>query len=172
MWLRNVEKKRHLSFPPPWDPQTLLSSSGTPDFLSTCLGIDALWYSHFLKSFPYSQSLLWSTQSKAYSVVNETEVDGFLEFLCFLYDPVNVDNLISGSSDFSKPRLYNWKFSVHVLLKEFAHTLTSMWNEHNCTVVRTFFGTALLWDWNENWPFPVLWPLPSFQNLLILRVTL
>ena len=40
-----------------------------------------------------------------------------------------------------------------------------MWNEHNCTVVWTFFVTALLWNWNENWPFPVLWPLLSFPIL-------
>ena len=60
-----------------------------------------------------------------------------------------------------------WKFSVHVLLKsslkDFEHNLTSMWNEYNCTVVWTFFGSAFLWDWNENWPFPVLchwWVFP------------
>ena len=41
-----------------------------------------------------------------------------------------------------------------------------MWNEYNCTVVWTFFGIALLWDWNENWPFPVLWPWLSFPNFV------
>ena len=45
-------------------------------------------------------------------------------------------------------------------------TITSMWDECNCVVVWTFFGIAFLWDWNENWPFPVLWPLLSFPNLL------
>ena len=58
---------------------------------------------------------------------------------------------------------------THVLLKpglkDFEYYLASMWNECNCTVVWTFFGIALLWDWNGNWPFPVLWPLPSFPNL-------
>ena len=39
------------------------------------------------------------------------------------------------------------------------------WDEHNCAIVWTFFGIAFLWDWNENWPFPVLWPLLSFPNL-------
>ena len=62
-----------------------------------------------------------------------------MEFPCFLYDPVNVGNLISGSSAFSKPSLYIWKFSVHILLKpslkDFEHNLTSMWNECNCLVV-------------------------------------
>ena len=52
---------------------------------------------------------------KGFSLV--TEVDIFLEFLCFLYDPANVGNLISGSSAFSKVSLYIWKFSVHILLK-------------------------------------------------------
>ena len=51
---------------------------------------------------------------KNFSVVNETEVDVFLEFPWFLYDPANVGNLISGSSAFSKPSLSIWKFLVHV----------------------------------------------------------
>ena len=54
---------------------------------------------------------------QGFSIVNETEVDVFLKFPCFLYDPVNVGNLISGSSAFSKPSLNFWKFSVHVMLK-------------------------------------------------------
>ena len=76
---------------------------------------------------------------KRFSTVNEAEVDVFLEFPCFLYDPTSVGNLISGSSAFSKPRLYIWKFLVHVLLKPrlkgFEHNLTSMGNEYNCAVV-------------------------------------
>ena len=55
-----------------------------------------------------------------FSVVNEVEVDVFMEFPCFLYDPVNVGSLISGSSASSKPNLYIWKFSVRVLLKPWA----------------------------------------------------
>ena len=77
---------------------------------------------------------------------------------------------LCGTSAFSKSSLYIWKFLVHVLLKpslkNFEHNLFSMQNECNCMVVWAFFGTALLWDWNENWPFPVLWPLLSFPNLL------
>ena len=61
--------------------------------------------------------------------------------------------------------------SVHILLKpslkEFEHYLAGMWNEHSCTVVWRVVGFAFLWDWNENWPFLGLWPLPSFPNLLI-----
>ena len=67
-------------------------------------------------------------------------------------------------------RLNTCKFSVHVLLKpglnNFEHYFVSMWDEYNCAVVWAFFGIAFLWDWNENWPFPVLWPLLSFPNLL------
>ena len=55
---------------------------------------------------------------KDFSVVNEAEVDFFsLEFSCFLYDPMDVGNLISSSSAFSKSRLYIWKFLVHILFK-------------------------------------------------------
>ena len=54
---------------------------------------------------------------KGFSVVSEAELDIFLEFPCFLCDPVDVGNLISGTSAFSKSSLYVWKISVHVLLK-------------------------------------------------------
>ena len=107
---------------------------------------------------------------KHFSVVNEAEVDVFLELPCFFYNPVDVGNLISSSSAFSKSSLYIWKFSVDVLLKpslkDFENFLASMWNECNCVVAWMFFGIALLWDWNENWLFPVLWPLLSIPDLL------
>ena len=54
---------------------------------------------------------------KGFSIVNEAEVDVFLEFSCFFYDPADVGNLISGSYAFSKSSLNIWKFSVHILLK-------------------------------------------------------
>ena len=96
--------------------------------------------------------------------------DVFLELSCFFDDPADVGNLISGSSAFSKLSLYIWNFSVCVLLKpilkDFEHYLASMLNVCNCAVVWTFFGTAFLWDWNENWSFPGMWPLLSFPNLL------
>ena len=83
--------------------------------------------------------------------------------------PTDVDSFTSGSSAFSKPSLYIWKFSVHLLLKPnlkyFEHYTASMWNEQDCAVVWAFFGIAFFWDWNENWPFPVLWPLLSFPNI-------
>ena len=94
----------------------------------------------------------------------------FLEVFCCFNDPMDVGNLISDSSAFYRSSLNIWKFSVHILLKpsleNFEHYFASMWNECNCPVVWTFFGIVLLWDWNENWPFPVLWSLLSFLNLL------
>ena len=73
-----------------------------------------VWYSHLFKNFP--QFIVIHT-IKGFGVVNKAEVDVFLEFLCFLYDPMDAGNLISGSSAFSKSSLNIWKFSVHILLK-------------------------------------------------------
>ena len=67
---------------------------------------------------------------KSFSIINEAEVDVFLKLLCFLRDPADVGNLISGSSAFPKPSLNIWKFSVHVLLnpslKDFEHNIASL----------------------------------------------
>ena len=116
------------------------------------------WYSHSFHSFPQFVVIP--------IIINEAEVDVFfLEFPCLFYDPVEVGNLISDSSVFSKSSLYIFKFSVHVLLKpslkDFEHNFTSMWNEHNCTVVWKLFSITLLWDWNEHFTvcFPRLWKL-------------
>ena len=126
-----------------------------------------VWYFHLLKNFP--QFVVIHTV-KSFSIFNEAKVDVFLEFSCFFDDSTHVGNSISGSSAFSKTSLNIWKFSVHVLLKprleNFEYYFASVWDECNCAVVWAFFGIAFLWDWNENWPFPVLWPLLSFPNLL------
>ena len=86
-----------------------------------------VWYSLLFKDFP--QFIVIHTV-KGFSIVNEAEVDIFLKFLCFFYDPMDVGNLISGSSAFSKSSLNIWKFSVHELLKpgleNFEHYFTSM----------------------------------------------
>ena len=107
---------------------------------------------------------------KGFGIVNKAETNVFLVFSCFFNDPEDVGNLIPGSSAFSKSSLNIWKFTVHLLLKpgleNFEHYFTSMWDECNFAVVWACFGIAFLWDWNENWPFPVLWPLLSFPNLL------
>ena len=93
-----------------------------------------VWYSHLLKNFLQFFFLCVCVcviyKVKGFSVVNEAEVDVFLEFLCLLYDPTGVGNMTSGFSVFSKLNLHPWKFSVHVLLKPslkaFEHNLTSI----------------------------------------------
>ena len=79
---------------------------------------------------------------------------------------MDVGNLISGSSAFSKSSLNIWKFMVHVLLTHFLecfeHYLASVWDECNCVVVWICFGIVFLWDWIENWPFPVKLALRYF----------
>ena len=90
--------------------------------------------------------------------------------VAFSMNQMDTGNLMSGSSAFSKSSLNIWKFLVQILLKphsgNFEHYFASMWDEFKCAVVWIFFGIAFLWDWNENWPFPVLWSLLSFPNLL------
>ena len=126
-------------------------------------------WSDIPKSLRIFHSLLWS-RVKGFSVVNEAEVDVFLEFSCFFYDPADVGNLISGSSAFSKSTFKVWKFSVHKLWslawRILSITLLACELSANCAVVWTFFSIAFLWDWNENWPFLVRQPLLSFPNLL------
>ena len=73
-----------------------------------------VWYSHLFKNF--SQFVVIHTV-KGFSIVNEAELNIFLEFSCFFYDPTDVGNLISGSSAFSKSSWNIWKFSIHILLK-------------------------------------------------------
>ena len=76
--------------------------------------VKVIWYSHIFKNFP--QFVVIHTV-KDFGIVNEAELDVFLEFSFFFYDPRNVGNLISGSSAFLKSSLNIWKLSVHVLLK-------------------------------------------------------
>ena len=71
-----------------------------------------VWYSHLFQNFP--QFVVIHTV-KDFGVVNKTEVDIFLELSCFLDDPADVGNLISGSSAFSKSSLNIWKFTLQVL---------------------------------------------------------
>ena len=121
----------------------------------TCIQISqeadqVVWYSHLFQNFP---QFIVIHKVKGFGIGNKAEIDVFLELSCFFHDPVDVGNLISGSSAFSKT--WNiWKFTVHVLLKpgleNFEHYLTSVWDECNCMVVWAFFGIAFLWDWNEN----------------------
>ena len=126
------------------------------------------WCSHLLKNFLQFEVI---HTVKGFGIVNKAEVDVSPELSCFFCDSVDFVNLISGSSAFSKASLNIWKFTVHVLLKpgleNFEHYFTSVWDECNCTVVWALFDIAFLWDWNENWPFPVLWPLLSMLHAAI-----
>ena len=146
--------------------------SGSNCWFLTCIQVSqkagkVAWYSHLFENVP---QFIVIHAVKGFGVVNKAEIDVFLDFSCFFDDPVDVGNLISGSSAFSKFSLNIWKFSVHILLKplveDFEHYFASMWDGCNCAVVWAFFGIAFLWHGNENWPFPVLWPVQSFPNLL------
>ena len=86
-----------------------------------------VWDSHLFQNFP--QFIVIHTV-KGFGLLDKAQVDVFLELSCFFHDPEDVDNLISGSSAFSKSSLNIWKFSVHILLKpgleNFEHYLASM----------------------------------------------
>ena len=90
---------------------------------------------------------------KDFSVVNKAEVDVFLQLSCFLDDPADVGNLISGSSAFSKTSLNIWKFTVHILLKPsleiFERYFTSLWEECNCAVQALIQAPALRLPYSE-----------------------
>ena len=135
----------------------------------TCIQVSqeagqVVWYSHPFKNFP---QFVVVYIVKGFGITNKAEIDVFLEFSWFFYDPTDAGYLISGSCAFSKFSLNIWKFMVHILLKpgleNFGHYFANTWDECHCVVVWTFFGTALLWDWDKNWPFPLLWPQLSFQ---------
>ena len=156
---------------PNLEPVCCSISSSNCCFL-TCIQISqeaskVVWYSPLLKNFP--QFVVIHTV-KGLGIVNKAETDVSLELSCFFNDPTDVGNLISGSPGFSESSLNIWKFTVHILLKpglkNFEHYFVSMWDECNYAVVWAFFGIAFLWDWNENWPLPVLWPLLSFPNVM------
>ena len=117
------------------------SMSGSNCCFLTCIQISQeagkmVWYSRLFKNFP---QFFVIHRVKGFSVVNEAEVDAFLELSCFFYDAMDIGNLISDSSAFSKSSSYIWKFLVHILLKtglkDFEHNLASMWNECSHTVV-------------------------------------
>ena len=86
-----------------------------------------VWSSHLFQNFP--QFIVIDTV-KGFGIVRKAEIDVFLKLSCFLYDATYVDNLISGSSTFSKSSLNIWNFSIHILLKlilkDFEHNLANM----------------------------------------------
>ena len=113
------------------EPVCCSMSSSNCCFL-TCIQISqeadqVVWYSHLFQNFP--QFVVIYTV-EGFGIVNKAEVDVFLELFCFFYDPMDVGNLISGSSVFSEPILHIWKFSAHELLtltlKDFEHYIACM----------------------------------------------
>ena len=134
----------------------------------TCIQISqeagqVVWYSHLFQNFP--QFIVIHTV-KGFGIVNNAEIDVFLELPCFFDDPVDVDNSISGSSTFSKTSLNIWMFTVHVLLKpglvKFKHYFTSMWDECNWhSLALPFFGIRMKTDLFQScghcWFFQICW---------------
>ena len=113
---------------------------------------------------------------KGFGVLNKAEVDDFLELSCFFNDPVDVGNLISGSSAFSKFSLNICKFMVHVLLKpgleNFEHYFTSMWDECNCAVVwpflaLPFFGIGMKTDLFQSCGHCWVFQICFFEDMIL-----
>ena len=147
---------------PIFEPVHCSMSSSNCCFL-TCMQVSqeackVVWYSLLFKIFP--QFVVIHT-IKGFNIVNEAKVDIFLKFSCFFYNPtmLAIWTLVplpflnpvwtSGSSQFT--------YCLNLARKILSMTLLAqLWNKHNCVAVWTFFGIALLWNWNENWHFPVL----------------
>ena len=124
------------------------SMSGSNCCFLTCIQISqeagkAVWSSHLLEDF---QQFVVIHRVKGFGIVNKAEIDVFLELSCFFDDTVDVGNLISGSSAFSKSSLNIWKFSLHKLLKpgfeNFEHYFTSVWDECNCDCALTYMQST------------------------------
>ena len=132
--------------------EPICSVSSSNCCFPTCIQVSqevgqVLWYSHLFQNFP--QFIVIHTV-KGFGIVNKAEIDIFLELSCSFADPVDVGNLISGSSAFfSKTSLNIREFTVHVLLKSgmenLEHYFISMWDKCNCAVVWAFFCIAFLW---------------------------
>ena len=115
----------------------------------TCIQISqqacqVFWYSHLFQNFP---QFVVIHIVKGFGIINKADINVFLELSCFFNDPVDVGNLISGSSAFSKTSLNIWEVTVQVLLKpgleNFEHYFTNVWDECNCAVVWAFFGIGM-----------------------------
>ena len=151
---------------PSLEPVCCSLSSSNCCFL-TCIQVSqeagqVVWYSHLFQNFP--QFIVIHTV-KGFGIVNKAEIDVFLELsFLMIQRMLAIWSLVplpflkpvwtSGSSRFT----YCWSLAWRIL-----STTSLAWDECNCVVVWAFFGIAFLRDWNENWPFPVLWPLLSFQ---------
>ena len=156
------------SFPnlePVWCPCLVLTVASWPAYRFLRKQV---WWSGIPISWRLFQFVVIHTV-KGFGIVNKADVFSGILLLfkwssrCWQFD-------FWFLSAFSKSGLNIWKFSVHILLKpileNFEHYFASVWDECNRAVVWICFGIAFLRDWNGNWPFPVLWPLLNFPNLL------
>ena len=128
----------------------------------TCIQVSqeagqVVWYAHLFQNFP---------QFIVIRTVNKAETDVFLELSCFVDDPKNVGNLISGSSDFSKTSLNIWKFTVHILLKPRLENFeyffaTGEMSEFQHSLALPFFGIGMKTDLFQScghcWVFQICW---------------
>ena len=113
-------------------------------------------------------STVYCDPHKDFGIVSKAEIDVFLELSCFsmiqqmllIWSLVPLPFLKPGWTSGSSRFTYCWSLAWRIL------SITSVWDESNCAVVWAFFSTDFLWDWIENWPFPFLWQLLSFPNLL------
>ena len=152
------------------EPVCCSMSSSNCCFL-TCIEVyqetgQVFWYSHLFQNFP--QFIVIHTV-KGFGIVNKAEIDVFF-WNCLIFSMIQqmlaIWSLVplpflnpawtSGSSRF----MYCWSLAWRIL------SITLLAWECSCAVVWAFFGIAFLWDWNENWPFPVLWPMLSIPNFL------
>ena len=111
-----------------------------------------VWYSHLFQNFLQFTVI---HRVKGFGIVNEAEIDVFLELSCFFNDPADVGNLISGSSAFSKTSSNISKFTVHILLKpgleNFEHCFTSMWGSIHHTYFSKISLKALSYICGSKW---------------------
>ena len=134
-----------------------------------------VWYPHLFQNFP--QFIVIHTV-KGFGIVNTAQIDVFLELSCFFHDPLDVGNLISGSSAFSKTSLNIRKFTVHILLKpgleNFEHYFTSYIPDINTTLcinyacVLSYFSIvslcAKLWTVAFQAPLSMGFSRPEYRN--------
>ena len=137
----------------------------------TCIQVSqeagqVVWYFHLFQNFP--QFIVIHT-AKGFGIVNKAEIDVFLKLLPFPWScgcwQFDLWFLCLFQNQLEHLEVQGSRIA-EAWLENFEHYFPSVWDEYNCVVVWAFFGITFLWDLNENWPFPVLWPLLSFPNLL------
>ena len=142
-------------------------------------GKSGVWYSHSFQNFP--QFIVIHTV-RGFGIVNKAEIDVSWNSLYFSMIFMKISMI------FSMIFFFHWQFdlwflclfwmqlkhlevhssrTVEAWLENFKHYFTNVWDECNCAIVWAFLDIAFLGDWNENWPFLVLWLLLSFPNLLV-----